>query len=191
MTEKSQELDELDSIAEYLRELQGGRNLRTETAQLRGRYLSGWMDLELNLDELITEYLEVPDGKRDDMTDGLLPAITSVNAKVEFLKIIVQRVDPSSEAYSLTQKAQLTRNALAHRAAGWAEVSPEVQAGAVPVVDYKHGRRRVTYIQPNEALRGLRAAAEAIFQLTVMARPDYVDRLKARALSGMGRNGTP
>lgn len=191
MTEKSDELDGLDRIAEDLRELHGGRNLRTETAQLRGRYLSGWTDLELNLDELITEYLEVPDWKRDDMTDGLLPAITSVNAKVEFLKIIVQRVDPSSEAYSLTQKAQVTRNALAHRAAGWAHVSPEIQAGAVPVVDYKQGRQRVTYIQPSEALLGLRAAVEAIFQLTLRARPDYVDRLKARAISSMGRNGAP
>lgn len=180
---ESHELDTLDQIAEALKEYNGGRNLRTEAASLRGMYLSRWMDLELNLDELITEYLEVPDAKRDDMTDGLLAAITSVNAKVEFLKIIVHRVDPSSRAHSLTQKAQTTRNVLAHRAANWGDASPEVQDGAIGVVDYKHGRQRITYVLPSEALAVVREAAEAIFELTVKARPDYIDRMKARTVA--------
>jgi len=43
MTEKSDEFDELDRIAEDLRELHGGRNLRTETAQLlAGTSRGGW-----------------------------------------------------------------------------------------------------------------------------------------------------
>jgi hypothetical protein len=185
---ESHELDALDEVAEDLAKYNGGRNLRKEASSLRGTYLSRWMDLELNLDELITEYLEIPDQKRDDMSDGLLPAITSVNAKIEFLRIIVQRVNPASRAYSLTRKAQMTRNALAHRAANWADVSPNVQAGAIGVVDYKNGRRRVTYILPSEALQDLRAAAEAIFELTLEARPDYVDRMKARTLARMGND---
>lgn len=183
---ESHELDALDQVAEDLAKYNGGRNLREEASSLRGIYLSRWMDLELNLDELITEYLEVPDEKRDDMSDGLLPAITSVNAKIEFLKIVVQRVDPASKAHSLTHKAQMTRNQLAHRAANWADVSPNVRAGAIGVVDYKHGRRRVTYILPSEALTELRAAAEAIFELTIVARPDYVERMRARTLARMG-----
>ncbi|MFC7595770.1 hypothetical protein ACFQU3_10665 [Terrabacter sp. GCM10028922] len=184
--EDDHEDDALDQIAEDFKKYTGGRNMRTEAAALRGTYLSRWMDLELNLDELITEYLEVPDSKREDMTDGLLPEIMSVNVKVEFLELIVRRVDPTSKAHTLTRQAQVIRNALAHKAANWADISPEVQAGAIAVVNYKGGRRRTTYIEPNVALSGLKAAIDAIYELTLKARPDYVERMKARTRAAIG-----
>lgn len=171
----------LDDIVEGLKEHVGGRNLRKEATALRGSYLTRWMDLELNLDMLICEYLEVPENKVADMTDGLLPLIASARAKVEFLNIIVKRVDPESNAYKLTRKAQETRNALAHRPASFASLSNEVMSGAIPFLVYRHGVEQLSHIRTDEALALVDEANEAVFQLTLKARPDYLDRMRTRA----------
>ena len=175
--------DVLDEVAEDLKVHTGGRNLRREASALRGAYLTKWMDLELNLDELIAEYLEIPDSKRGAMTDGLLPLVASARAKVEFLNIVVKRVDPDSNAYRLTRKAQETRNALAHRPANFATISDEVVAGAIPFFVYKHGVRQPAYLTANDALALVESANEAIFNLTMKARPDYLERMRKRTLT--------
>ena len=182
MSEEDSMSNALDDFADKLSALNGGRNLRQEAAALRGAYLTRWMDLELNLDELIAEYLEVPEGKRDIMTDGFLPLITSARMKVEFLNIVVKRVDPDSDAYRLTRKAQETRNALAHRPANFTFVSPEAAAGAIPFYVYRHGVHQTTPITARDALALVDSANDAIFDLTVKARPDYLERMQERSL---------
>ena len=182
MTEEP-EPDYLDEFVDNLMHLTGGRNLRREAAALRGDYLTRWMDLELNLDELISEYLEVPDHRRRDMTDGFLPLIASVRAKVDFLRIVVERVDSASQAYQLVRQAQELRNKLAHRPANFAAATTEVSAGAIPFVAYRRGVESVVYVTPSEALELVSAAKEAVFQLTLRARPDYLDRMRKRVES--------
>lgn len=171
----------LDEVAEELAAI-GGLNVRQEAARLRGAYLSRWMDLEFNLDELIAEYLEVPESKRSAMIEGFLPLVASARAKVEFVNISVKRVDPDSDAYRLARKAQETRNALAHRAAPLAHIPSAGEAASIPFYIYRHGEQQRTHIVADEALALVDAANEAIFQLTLKARPDYTERQHQRTL---------
>ena len=144
------------------------------------------MDLELNLDELIAEYLEIPESKRSAIPMGSYHSSHRHVRRSNFYNIVVKRVDPDSDAYRLTRKAQETRNALAHRPANFATISDEVVAGAIPFVVYKHGLRQPAYITAHDALALVDSANEAIFNLTVKARPDYLERMKKRTMRILG-----
>jgi hypothetical protein len=156
----------------------GIRNVRREAERLRGTYLTRWMDFEEFVDALIGEYLEVPEHREADMIRGLLPLLPS-GRKIEFIQTVVKRVDPTSDAYTLANQALVNRNALAHRPASYIK-GIDTDGDDIPVLHFKGGEERVTYINGGDALTLLDRAGESVFNLTMLARPDYLDRLKAR-----------
>jgi hypothetical protein len=178
----------MDEYADKFSE--GGRNMRQEAEGLRGRFLTLWMDFEVGLDNIIGEYLEVPECRWDDMVFGLLPLLPA-GKKVGFLQIIVKSVDPESDAHSLTHQALVFRNALAHHRAPIAVRSEFLVADHIPTVVYKNGEARVVSIDGDHALRVLEMAQTSVHRLLVKARPDYYERMKARAERWYPRDDEP
>ena len=167
----------LDELAE---QFGGGRNPRKEAEALRGRFLTLWMDFEVSLDTAIGEFLEVPEHRWDAMEYGLLPLLPA-GRKVDFLQIVVKSVDPASDAFQLSKRALALRNGLAHRPAAISVLAERMIEGKIPTYAYKNGEARLVQLDARDALDELERAHESVTELHLKARPDYIDRMKARA----------